>query len=135
MEEVMTCGTVTLAKKNMLAYLETHDSRYIAEDAIYINTWSGERTVGREAIAKMLNYFYRVAFDAYSKITHRIVTEHKAMVEGFFIGKHIGEFWGIGPTGKTVTVPFCASYILKNGLIKEARIFLAGEMLMGQLQC
>jgi predicted ester cyclase len=134
MEDVMRSGTLRLAKKNMLAYLETHDPRYIAEDAIYINTSSGERAVGREAIKKMLDFYYRVAFNAYPKITNRIVTGTKAMVEGFFIGKHIGEFWGVSPTGKAVTVPFCVSYTLNDGLIKEARIFLSGDMLLSQLQ-
>ena len=134
MEEVIRSNTLQLAKKNMSAYLETHDPKYVAEDAVYINTSSGERAVGRQAIAKMLNYFYRVAFDAYPKITHRIVTENKAMIEGFFIGKHIGDFWGVRPTGKIVTVPFCVSYTLNDGLIKEARIFLPGDILLRQLQ-
>src|SRR5262245_66276857 len=93
MEEVMRSSTLKLAKKNMAAYLEKHDPKYVAEDAVYINTSSGERAVGRQAIAKMLNYFYRTAFDAYPKITSRIITEDKAMIEGFFIGKHVGEFW------------------------------------------
>ena len=134
MEEVLRSNTLRLTKKNMSAYLETHDPKYVAEDAVYINTSSGERAVGREDIAKMLDYFYRVAFDAYPKITNRIVTEHKAMIEGFFIGKHIGEFWGVHPTGKIVTVPFCVSYTLNDGLIKEARIFLPGDILLRQLQ-
>ena len=133
MEEVMRSSTLSLAKKNMDAYLDTHDPRYVAEDAVYINTLSGERAVGRQAIAKMLTYFYRTAFHADPKITSRIITEGKAMIEGFFIGKHIGEFWGVPPTGKIVTVPFCVSYTLKNGLIIEARIYLSGDMLIRQL--
>ena len=134
MEDVMRSGTLRLAKRNMAAYLETHDPKYVAEDAVYINTSTGERAVGRGAIAKMLDYFYRTAFDAYPKITSRIITEDKAMIEGFFIGQHIGELWGIPPTGKVVTVPFCVSYSLEDGLIKEARIYLAGDMLIRQLQ-
>src|SRR4030095_6250156 len=134
MEQVMRSSTLRLAKKNMSAYLETHDPKYVAEDAVYINTSSGERAEGRQAIAKMLNYFYRIAFDAYPKITNRNVTENKAMIEGLFIGKHIGDFWGVHPTGKIVTVPFCVSYTLTDGLIKEARIFLPGDILLRQLQ-
>ena len=134
MEEVIRSSTLRLAKKNITAYLETHDARYVAEDAVYINTSSGERAIGRQAIAKMLNYFYRIAFDAHPKITNRIVTEKKAMIEGFFIGKHIGDFWGVRPTGKIVSVPFCVSYSLSDGLIKEARIFFSGDTLLRQLQ-
>ena len=133
MEDVMRSGTLRLAKKNMLAYLETHDSCYIAEDAIYINTSSGERAVGREAIKKMINFYYHVAFNAYPKITNRIVTGNKAMVEGFFIGKHIGEFAGIQPTNKNVNVPVCIVYDLENGMIKHARVYFTMDVMMKQL--
>ena len=134
MEEVMRSSTLRLAKKNISAFLETLDPKYIAEDAVYINTSSGERAVGRQDIAKMLDYFYRTAFDAYHKVTSQIITEDKAMIEGFFLGKHIGEFWGVRPTGKIVTVPFCVSYTIESGLIKEARIYVAGDMLIRQIQ-
>jgi len=134
MEDVMKTGALKLAKKNMKVYLETHDTKYVAEDAVYINKASGERAEGREAIGKMLEFFYHIAFDAYPKTTSLIITEDKAMVEGFFIGNHIGEFGGVPATGKTVTVPFCVGYTLENGLIKEARIYMLGDVLMRQLQ-
>ena len=134
MEAVMRSDSLRRAKRNMAAYLETHDPMYVAEDAVYINTSSGERAVGKQAIGKMLDYFYRTAFEASPKITSRIITEDKAMIEGFFIGKHIGEFWGVPPTGKTITVPFCVSYTLSHGLIKEARIYFAGDLMIRQLQ-
>jgi len=134
MEDVMSRSALKLAKKNIQAYLKTHDPKYVAEDAVYINKASGERAEGKEAIAKMLEYYYQIAFDAYPKTTSVIITEDKAMIEGFFIGKHIGEFAGMAPTGKTVTVPFCVGYTLENGLIKEARIYMLGDVLMRQLQ-
>ena len=134
MEEVMSGSALKRARKNMEAYLETHDPKYVAEDAVYINKATGERAEGREAIGKMLSYYYQIAFDAQPKTTTLIVTEDKAMIEGFFTGKHIGEFGGIPATGKTVSVPFCAGYTLENGLIKEARIYILGEVLMRQLQ-
>ena len=37
MEEVMSGSALKLARKNMEAYLETHDPKYVAEDAVYIN--------------------------------------------------------------------------------------------------
>ena len=134
MEDVMTRDALKLSKKNMEAYFQTHDTKYVAEDAVFINKASGERAEGREAIGKMLEYFYQIAFDAHPETTSMIVTEDKAMVEGFFIGKHIGEFGGLQATGKTVSVPFCVAYTLENGLIKEARIYMLGDVLMRQLQ-
>jgi predicted ester cyclase len=134
MEDVMSRSGLKLARKNMEAYLKTHDPKYVAEDAVYINRASGERAEGKEAIGKMLEFYYKIAFEAYPKTSSLIVTKNKAMMEGFFIGKHIGEFAGIPATGKTVTVPFCAGYTLENGLIKEARIYMLGDVLMRQLQ-
>ena len=83
----MKAGSLKLAKKNISAYLETHDPKYLAEDAVFINKASGERAVGREAIVKMLQYFYQIAFDAFPRITSKIITEDKAVIEGFFIRK------------------------------------------------
>jgi predicted ester cyclase len=120
-------------QKNMLAYLETHDVKYVAEDAVFINMGTGEETRGREAIGGMLHYIYHVAFDAHAEMKSRIITEDKAVVEGNFKGRHIGEFAGIPPTGKEVNVPLCVAYDLENGLIKTARVYMLGDVLFRQL--
>ncbi|MGZ8557995.1 MAG: ester cyclase [Chitinophagaceae bacterium] len=134
MEEVLNKPELALAQKNMEAYLNSHDVQYVADDAVYINMGSGERTEGREAIGQMLQYIYHIAFDAHAEFTNSIITEQKAMVEGLFIGKHIGEFAGIPATNKIVSVPLCVTYTLKKGLIKEARIYMLGDVMMKQLQ-
>lgn len=134
MEDVLTKSDLAIAKKNMEAYFQTHDVKYVTEDAVFTHMSSGEKTIGREAVGQMLHYMYHVAFDAKADFTNSIITEDKAMVEGFFNGKHIGEFAGIPATNKQVSVPFCISYNLKNGLIKEARVYMPGEVLMKQLQ-
>ncbi len=120
--------------QNMEAYFKTHDVKYVAEDAVFINLGTGERTEGRKAIGDMLHYIYHVAFDAKAEVTHSLVTEDKAVLEGFFIGKHINDFAGIPATQKNVRVPLCVSYDLENSLIKEARIYMLGDVMMKQLQ-
>ena len=85
----------TEIKKPVEKYFETHDSKYLAEDAVFINMGTTELTIGREAIGNMLNHIYHIAFDARADITNTIVTENKAVLEANFIGKHIGEFAGI----------------------------------------
>ena len=95
---------------------------------------SGELTVGREAVGKMLHYIYHVAFDAHAEITNTIVTDDKAVLEANFVGKHIGEFAGVPATGKNVKVPLCVSYDLdENGLIKVARIYMLESVMIQQL--
>lgn len=124
---------LSLAQKNVLAYFETHDVKFIAEDAIFKNLNTGEIHKGRTEIGAMLHYIYHVAFDAKAEIKNYIITEEKALLEGLFKGKHIGEIAGIQATGKQVNVPLSVSYDLKDGLIKEARIYMLTDVMMQQL--
>ena len=94
---------------------------------------TGEETRGREAIGGMLNYIYHVAFDAHAETISYLVTEDRAMLEGYFIGRHIGEFAGIAATNREVKVPLCVTYELENGLIKSGRVYMLGDVMMRQL--
>lgn len=124
----------SLSEKNFLDYAQTHDVKYIAEDAVFKDLGTGEEYKGREAIAGMLHYVYHIAFEARAEIKNYILTEDKAMIEADFKGSHIGEFAGIAATNKEVNVPLCISYDLKDGLIQEGRIYMLGSVLMQQLQ-
>lgn len=124
---------LALAQKNMLTYFETHDVKFIAEDAVFKNLNTGEIHKGRTEIGAMLHYIYHVAFDAKAEIKNYIITEDKALLEGLFKGKHVGEIAGIQATGKQVNVPLSVSYDLKDGLIKEARIYMLTDIMMQQL--
>lgn len=134
MEETMTQKqALTTAQKNMLDFFQTHDVKYVAEDGVYRNLSTGETYTGRAEVGAMLHYIYHVAFDAKADIKNYIITEDKAQLEAIIRGKHIGEFMGIAPTNKEVSFPVCVSYDLKDGLIKEARIYMASDVLMQQL--
>jgi len=132
-EMILEKDLLSITKKNMETYLETHDVKYVAEDAVFKHLGTGDEFKGREEIAGMLHYMYHIAFDARAEFRNTIITEDKAMAEGNFIGRHIGEFAGLAPTNKEVNVPLCLSYDLENGLIKKARIYMLGEVLMKQL--
>ena len=133
MEEIILEKKASLSQKNMEAYFATHDVQYIAEDGVFTHINTGEKTVGREAVRQMLHYIYHVAFDAKAEIRNTIITEHKAVLEMDFLGKHIGEFAGIQPTGKEVRFPITIVYDLENGLIKQARVYMMMDILMKQL--
>jgi len=121
-------------KKKIENYFETHDPKYLSEDTVFINMSNSELTIGREAVGKMLHYIYHVAFDAHAEITNTIVTYDKAVLEANFVGKHIGEFAGIQPTGKNVKVPLCVTYDLEeSGLVKVARVYMLESVMMQQL--
>lgn len=132
-ETIVKKGSLAETSKNMQAYFDTHDVKYVAEDAVYIHMGSGEETKGREAIAGMLHYMYHVAFEARAEFSNSIITENHAMVEGKFKGKHIGEFAGLPATNREVDVPICVTYDLENGLIKTARVYMLGDVMMKQL--
>ncbi len=124
---------LSVAQKNFSEYARTHDPKFIAEDAVFKNFSSGEEHKGRAEIGAMLHYMYHVAFDAKPEVTNLIITENKAVLEGFFRGRHIGEFAGIAPTNKQVNVPLCVTYSLKNGLIQEGHIFMLADVLFRQI--
>ena len=122
-------------KAKMEAYFKSHDTAYVAEDAVFHNMSTGEETKGKAAIAGMLHYIYHVAFDAHADVQHTMVTDKHAVLEATFKGKHIGEFAGMKATNKEVKVPLCVTYDLNDeGLIKEARIYMLGDVMMKQLR-
>jgi len=128
MEDVLS-----LTQRNMQTYMQTHDVQYVAEDAVFRNMATGEVHKGRAEIGAMLHYIYHVAFEATAETTNQIITEDKAVLEGFFKGRHIGEFAGMPPTNKEVSVPLCVIYDMEGGFINEARIYMPVNILMQQL--
>ena len=134
MEATLTKSeALQLAEKNMHDYFQTHDPMYFTEDGVLHNMNSGESYRGRAEVGGMLHFFYHVLFEAKAEVMNYIITENKAVVEGRIVGKHIGDMGPIKATGKDVNFPICVTYDLKDGLITEARIYAANEVLMQQL--
>jgi predicted ester cyclase len=133
-EAIMEKKSISTTHQNIESFFKTHDVKYVAEDAVFKNMGTGEETKGRDAIAGMLHYMYHIAFDAKAEIINTVITEDKAVLEASFKGKHVGEFASLAATNKEVDVPLCVSYDLENGLIKYARIYMLGDVLLRQLQ-
>ena len=91
--------------RNLEEFFKTHDSKYVAEEAIFKNMTTGEETKGSKAISEMLHYIYHIAFDAKAIVSNTVITDKNALLEASFVGKHIGEFAGMAATGKQVNVP------------------------------
>ena len=124
---------LSTVQKNLSDYFETHDVKYLHEDAVFTNMANGEIHRGKAEVGAMLQYMYKIAFDAKVETINRIITEEKALVEGYFKGKHIGDFAGMPATNKEIKVPLAVSYSLEDGLIKTARIYFQANVLMEQL--
>ncbi|HSL46444.1 MAG TPA: ester cyclase [Anaerolineales bacterium] len=122
-------------RETMMQYLnsEHSDASMMADDVVFTVMATGQEHHGRDGVLGMLNYFYHVAFDATATTRTTLFDENGAMVEGEFVGKHIGEFAGIPATGKDVRVPLCVVYDLENDQITRGRIYFEMPVLFQQL--
>jgi steroid delta-isomerase-like uncharacterized protein len=120
-------------RKALAGYLTEHDERHLAEDAVFTDMSSGQRSQGRQEIAAMLDWFYHVAFDAVGETTNLMVDEEHAVWEGTVVGKHVGDFAGVPATGKEIRVPICVTYDLADEKIRAARIYLAVPAFLEQV--
>lgn len=109
------------------------DLSMMSEDVVFTNMATGEKHSGPETVAQMLHFIYHVAFEAHAETKNIIISEANAVLEGDFVGKHIGEFAGVKPTNKFVRVPLCVVYDLENDEIKRARIYFEIPALLTQL--
>ena len=112
---------------------EHGDVSMMADDVVFTIMATGQENHGRDGVQGMLNYFYHIAFDATATTRVSLFGENNAVVEGDFVGKHIGEFAGIPATGKDVRVPLCVVYDLENDLIKQGRVYFEMPALLQQL--
>jgi steroid delta-isomerase-like uncharacterized protein len=114
-------------------YWDDDDLSVVAEDAVYTLTHSGREIRGREEVKRFLEDFYTRAFEAKFKVANRIIDDGRAVLEGRFIGRQIGEFEGIAATNREIDVPICVVYELEDDQIKRVRVFLQAIVLRKQL--
>lgn len=112
---------------------EHSDVSMMADDVVFTVMATGQQHHTPEGVMQMLTYFYHVAFDAVAETSNTIFADGKAVVEGDFVGKHIGEFAGIPATNKDVRVPLCVVYDLEDDRIKRGRIYFEMPALFQQL--
>ncbi len=121
--------------RTMTRYFESEhtDVSMMTDDVVFTIMATGQEHLGKEGVLGMLDYFYRIAFDARAETKNVVIADQQAVVEGDFVGKHIGEFAGIRPTGKDVRVPLCVVYDLEQDLIKRGRVYFEMPALLQQL--
>jgi Predicted ester cyclase len=109
------------------------DMGVMADDVMFTVMASGDEHKGPDGVGGMLHYMYHVAFDADAEFTNQVIADGKAVLEGYFVGTHIGEFAGIPATGKSVRVPLCVTYDLENDRIKRGRVYMETPAMFAQL--
>ena len=109
------------------------DLSMMADDVVFTTMSSGQEHHGREAVRAMLRHMYHVAFDAHAEVRTVVCERDHAVLEGLFVGRHIGEFAGIPPTRRDVRVPLCVVYDVTNAGIRRARVYFETPVLLSQL--
>jgi predicted ester cyclase len=127
--------SIESTRETIMRYFNSEhgDVSMLAEDVTFTIMGTGQENLGPNAVLGMLNYLYNIAFNASFTPSTTLFGENNAMVEGDFVGKHIGEFSGIPATGKDVRVPMCIVYDLANDQIKRARVYFETPVLLQQL--
>lgn len=118
------------------AYLESHDPGYYAEDAVYTVVALGRQFRGREAIATILDLFYRTAFSpVWTEIRHTVIDLDGglAVVEFTFKGRHAAEFLAVPASGRSVEVPMIGIYEFRDGKITKTRLYYDGADFLHQV--
>ncbi len=65
-------------------------------------------------------------------MTQLLADEGRAAAEFVFVGKHVGEFGGVAPTGNKVRLPYSAFYDVEDGAITAVRVYLSVDQLVAQ---
>ena len=105
----------------------------LAEDVVFTLADSGEVYEGRDAISQMLSAWYGEMFEAGSERLAMFIGDDGFAVEFKFEGTHIGDFYGIAATGRTVSFPFVGAYQVEGSEIVAGRIYLPMERIKSQL--
>lgn len=125
--------SVESTRQVMVTYWEELGTEMVAEDATYTVMGTGETAHGREAVHRLLRYFYQEAFQGDLENMNTIIIDGQAVLEADFVGTHAGEYEGIAPTGKQVRVPMCVVYRLEGDKIASAHIYWEHEAFRRQI--
>jgi steroid delta-isomerase-like uncharacterized protein len=106
---------------------------YFTPDVTLETVGTGQQLQGKAAVQEFINWLHTQAFDARPKVKTIITGDRQAALEADFVGVHTGEFLGMPPTGKSVTVPYCVMYDVRDDKIAALRIYMPMELLTQQL--
>ncbi len=109
-------------------------ARFLAEGATFTAMETGEVTRGREAVAALLALLWQQAFAATPIVRTLVVTPERVMAEAQFVGLHVGEFAGVLPTGRAVSVPYAAAFDVADDTITAIRAYLPLDALLRQIR-
>ena len=126
-------------RETMQAYAEAllaraDFGRFFARDIELEVMGTGQQARGAEAAEQAIRFLHEVAFDAQPEIAGIMMDESGAALEAMFVGRHVGEFAGIGATDNVVRVPYSVFYDVSDGAITALRIYMPMDQLLAQIR-
>jgi predicted ester cyclase len=121
-------------RTTMTAYLAALNGQgdfrdFLTDDVVFTAVGTDQEFKGADAV-QTIDYFHTVAFEVNTEVRQLVAAEDHAAAELVFHAKHVGEFAGIPPTGKSVSIPFAVFYELPGGKVASIRVYqLLGALL------
>ena len=130
--------SVEATSETMRSYLDALVAQgdfadYFTDDVTWATVGSGQQMQGREPVRDFLIWMHTHAFDARPKVKTLVVGDGPAALEADFVGTHTGEFLGMPTSGKSVQVPYCVVYDLRDDKIAALRAYIPMELFAQQL--
>jgi steroid delta-isomerase-like uncharacterized protein len=130
--------SVEATSETMRSYLDALLARgefadYFTDDVTWTIIGTGQNVQGRQPVRDFLTWMHTQAFDARPKVKSLVVGDGQAALEADFVGTHTGEFLGKPATGRSVQVPYCVVYDLRDDRIASLRAYIPMELFTQQL--
>jgi steroid delta-isomerase-like uncharacterized protein len=130
--------SVEATSKTMRSYLDALVARgdfadYFTDDVTWTTIGTGQEVRGREPVRDFLTWMHTQAFDATPKVKTLVVGDGQAALEADFVGTHTGEFLGMPASGKSVQVPYCVIYDLRDNKLAALRAYIPMDLFSQQL--
>jgi steroid delta-isomerase-like uncharacterized protein len=106
---------------------------YFTDDVTWTTVGTEQTMQGREPVRDFIAWMHTQAFDARPKVKTLVVDDGQAALEADLVGTHTGEFLGMAATGKSVQVPYCVVYDLRDDKIAALRAYIPMELFAQQL--
>ena len=123
----------TMQKYAEMLLARGHYGRFFAEDIQFEVMGTDQRTRGAQSAEEAIRFLHEVAFDAHPEMTNMVVGDNAAAAEATFVGRHIGEFFGLAATGNEVRLPYSVFYDVNDGTITALRIYMSMDQLLAQI--
>jgi steroid delta-isomerase-like uncharacterized protein len=131
--------SVEATATTMWSYLDALVARgnfadYFTDDVTWTIIGTDQQVQGREPVRDFLSWMHTQAFDARPQVKTLVVGDGQAVLEADLVGTHTGEFLGMAATGRSVQVPYCVVYDLRDGQIAALRAYIPMDLFAQQLK-